>query len=295
MIKTQKITTQIERKIHPIAKKLLKKPDNLRIQYINSKNFFIHYDAGKQVFKEILELLEQPIRPRMEGMLLTSDTNNGKTTLIERFISDHIHKIGNLVRVEVPERATLKEFYADILNKFGYPISSTRSTGDLRRKIVEALDRKKIKILFVDEIHNLLDSRRDHQKDVLNGLKSLNNKAKIPIVLIGTDRAKEILAEDDQVADRYLKIELPLWIYEEEKPTKNKPLKDLLATFEAYLPLLKASELFSDNIVSYIHKKSQGRIGRIAWIIRRAAKEAIQIKKEQITLELLKSIRIPWD
>ena len=100
----------------------------------------------------------------MEGLALISPTGNGKTTLLEKIILDYTPIIGLIMRVEIPERATLKEFYADVLFKLGYPISTTRSTGDLRRKIIEALNRKKVKMLFVDEVNNLFDSRRDSSR-----------------------------------------------------------------------------------------------------------------------------------
>jgi len=299
MSDTKKKISIIERNLHPNAKKLLSKPDHIRIRYIKNRFIFIEYIAGKEVIKEILDLFEQPVRPRMEGMALISPTGNGKTTLIERFIKEYASIIGNLVRVEIPERATLKEFYADVLAKLGNPVSTTKSTGDLRRKIIEELKTQKVKMLFVDEIHNLLDSRREHLKDVLNGLKSLNNKAQIPIVLIGIELTSQILAKDDQVKDRYFSFELPIWSYQKGKTkeikARNKPLKDLLATFEANLPLKKKSELHSDGLVSQIHQKSQGKIGRIDWIIRRAAVKAIQDGTECITDTILNKIRIPWD
>lgn len=283
--KTEKEKAQ-ERILYPSAKKLMNKGKEARIQYIKD-GFFVNYDFANYVYQEILDLLEQPIRPRMEGLLIHSPTNNGKTTLIKRFILEYLPKIGELVYVETPERATLKEFYAEILNVMGYPVKVSRSTGDLRRKILLGLQNKKVKILFVDEIHNLLDSRRDHKTDILNGLKSLNNKAQIPIVLVGINTAEDILSLDEQVADRYPPLEIPLW-------QKDKIYLDLLATFEANLPLRKQSEIYSPKISNYIHELSDGKIGRIATIIRKASIKAIRDDTEHITNNLLKSIPFRW-
>ncbi len=273
--------------LHPNTINMINESDERRIQYIK-EGIFINYDAGKEITQEILDLLDQPIRPRMEGLLLISPTNNGKTTLIKKFIKDFSEKIGRFGYIETPERTTLKEFYIEILNVLGYPTKSTKATGDYRRKIIVAIKRHHLKLLFIDEIHNLLDSRRDHKRDVLNGLKSLNNKAQIPIVLIGINKAKEILDEDEQVADRYPPILLPEWI-------NDKEFRDLLATFEAYLPLKKSSNLYNNKISSIILNLSKGRIGRISAILRKTSIKAIRTKKERITLDLLKSIPFRWE
>jgi len=224
----------------------------------------------------------------MMGLLIVSPTNNGKTTLIKKFIDDYSSRIkGNLVYVETPERTTLKEFYAETLNVLGYPSRATRSTGDLRRQILVALESKKVKMLFFDEIHNLLDSRRDHKRDVLNGLKSLNNRAQIPIVLIGIETATDILSLDDQVKDRYPAVEIPLWENSEE-------FKDVLGTFEANLPLKKPSNLHDDKIANTILELSEGKLGRVSEIIRICAIEAINNGEECITHKLIKQINWRW-
>ncbi len=277
-----------ERILVPMARKYMEKSDEERIQSIKD-GFFIEYKVSQDIVQELLDLFDQPVRPRMEGLLIFSPTNNGKTTLVEKFIEDYSSNVdGKLIRVETPERATLKEFYAEALDVLGYPTRTTRSTGDLRRKILEGIKRRKVKMIFFDEIHNLLDSRRDHKKDILNGLRSLNNKAEIPIVLIGIESAKEILELDEQVADRYPPLEIPLW-------QNNRNYLDLLSTFEAHLPLKKASNLHEREISSKIYELSEGKLGRIATIIRKSSIKSIRTGNEQIILDVLNSIQWRWE
>jgi Cdc6-like AAA superfamily ATPase len=287
---TEEKPKSIPRRLSVNARKLLNAPDGVRIQYINGGTFIMYKIVG-EIGMELLDLYEQPVRPRMEGMLIFSPTGNGKSTMILRFIDIHSKKLeANLLYVETPERSTLKEFYAEILDRMGYPVKGMRtiSTGELRRKILWGFEKKKVKMMFVDEIQNLLDSRRDHKKDVLNGLKSLNNRSMIPIILIGTDTADQVLDLDDQVRDRYPPFEIPLWNNDDE-------FRDLLATFESELPLKKASNLHKDKIADRIHELSGGKIGRVAYIIRKCGKRAIRSKKEQITLELINSIKWRWN
>lgn len=276
-----------DRILHPKVSKNIDADNKVRIDFIK-QGAFVEYQMIDIVFQEILDLLDQPIRPRMEGLLIVSPTGNGKTTMTFKFIDKYAPSIGNIVYVETPERTTLKEFYVEILNTLGYPAKSTRSTGDLRRKILTGLRNQNVKMLFFDEIHHLLDSRRDHKKDILNGLKSLNNKAQIPIVLIGIETAKEILDLDKQVADRYPALEIPLWEIDSDE------YYNLLATFEALLPLKKPSNLHSTKIANRIHILSKGRIGRIATIIRKCGIRAIRNGDERITYRLLNSMPFRW-
>jgi len=281
-----------KRNLNPDAELLLDADNDKRIQYIKIP-IYIVYSEAEIIYQEIMDLFDQGERERMEGLLLISPTNNGKTSLIKRFINDNSPKVdGNLVYVETPEKTTLKELFLEILHVLGYPAHTSVSIEDLRRKILVALRRKNVKMLFVDEIHNLLDSRRDHKKDILNGLRSLNNNVQIPIVLIGIEKAKNILTEDEQIADSYSSIELPLWKCDTKPSTRQ--FKDLLATFETYLPLKKQSNLHYANISKKMHELSSGHLGRVATIIRKASIKAIRTGKEQITVSLLNSMRFRW-
>lgn len=279
---------QVEKRLlDPRFKGLLDKPAEQRIAIIN-QGLFIDYPLAIRIRQVISSLLNQPLRPRMLGLLLISHTNNGKTTLIKQIKEEFAQQYhGNFVYVETPERTTLKEFYSETLNVLGYPARASRSTGDLRMQIQIALQERNVKMLFFDEIQNLLDSRRDHKHDVLNGLKSLNNHAQIPIVLVGIETAKEILGLDEQVADRYPVIEMPLWEY-------NDGFKSLLATFEAYLPLKLPSKLSCNAISKKIFAISEGKLGRVAETIRKSAIKAIQGGTEKITTEIIDSLDFKW-
>ena len=282
------MSVKTARVLQPRIQEILNESNEKRIEAIK-EGVFITYRKLKEIWQEIEDLFDQPVRPRMEGLTLISPTNNGKTTLIIEFIKRFSTKFEKkeLTYIETPERTTLKEFYTEVLNVLGFPAKSSETTGDLRRKILKGVKEKRVKMLFVDEIHNLLDSGRDSKKDVLNGLKSLSNKAEIPIILIGTDIAEQVLSLDEQVRDRYPVVELPLWKYDGE-------FRNVLATFESYLPLRKPSYLYEETISKYIHELSKGKIGRVATILRKASISAIRDGTEQITLNLLKSMNFRW-
>jgi Cdc6-like AAA superfamily ATPase len=198
----------VERVLAPNITTILNETNERRIECIDN-GFFVEYPQQKKISKMIYDLLKQPVRPRMYGLLLYAPTNSGKTYIINKFMEEYENQIsGSFLYVYIPERATLKEVYAETLHEMGYPITNSRSTGDLRRKILIALHEQKKRMILFDEIQHLLDSRRDHKRDILNGLKMLNNQAQIPITLSGIETSTDILAEDTQVADRFRPVEL---------------------------------------------------------------------------------------
>ena len=120
---------------------------------------------------------------------------------------------------------------------------STKSSMRLRKK--------KVRMLFIDEVQKLLESRRENLRDVLNGLKGLSNQAKIPIVLIGTQDAAATIYIDAQVANRYPRWELSPWEYSEE-------FRDFLNTFESLLPLKSPSNLAAKGLAREIYESVTG-------------------------------------
>ena len=54
-----------ERILHPKVAELLETDNDLRIKFIQ-KGSFVEYEVIKIIWQEILDLLEQPIRPRIE-------------------------------------------------------------------------------------------------------------------------------------------------------------------------------------------------------------------------------------
>ncbi len=203
---------------------------------------------------------------------------------MKRFIRAYQHKItGKFAYVETPPRTTLKGFFKELLSVLGIPTVRSESTVDLEHKVLLAMDQVNIRMLFVDEIHNMLEARKEHIHDVLNGLKSLSNRAEIPIVLIGTECAADTIYFDEQVANRFPAWELPRWEFSDE-------FRDFLHTFEMLLPLKGQSNLASKEIAREIFEHSRGLIGEAVKIIVRSAEQITRAGADYITLEVIRKI-----
>ena len=60
-----------------------------------------------------------------------------------------------------------------------------------------------VRMLVLDEIHNILVGSTLKQKQFLNTLKFLSNELQIPIVAAGTKDALQVTRTDDQIANRF--------------------------------------------------------------------------------------------
>ena len=69
--------------------------------------------------------------------------------------------------------------------------------------VLQVLKRLNVRILIIDEVHNLLAGTTAIQREFLNLLRFLGNQLKIPIVCVGTREAYFAIRSDDQLENRF--------------------------------------------------------------------------------------------
>ncbi|MHA2299232.1 MAG: TniB family NTP-binding protein [Candidatus Hodarchaeales archaeon] len=286
--------------------------------------FWFDYRRADEVFILLdtayveTERAQDPVNPsvadiRPLGLIIFGDINNGKTTLIAKYVheckllwkEEHLGEEWNeltIVYYEIAARATIKRVIAGILGKFGITIDDralqTIKTDTLVNRLVDELKRNNVKLLIIDELQDLIVAPKEDISDIFIALKKITNQSKTRLVLVGTNDAIEVLkkAETVQVKgkmkpwidERFRRAELPKWELNEE-------LRDILYTvWESYHEILPDWNMFSkkDNekasadyaAIGLIHKLSNGRLGKMLQIIRYAAIRAL-IKNRTTIIE----------
>jgi len=273
------------------AKSRLKLSDEARIDYIRKPRWF-GYDKAKEIINKLEELLTYPPKHRMPNLLLVGDTNNGKTAIINKFAERHPRDdnrsgesiIAPVLIVEVRPVPDETSLYNAILKEINAP---HRERGDIDQKRHQVIDLSsviRLRILILDELHNMLAGNLNKQSGFRNTIKFLGNKLEIPIVGVGTREAFQAIQTDEQLANRFEPIYLPRWGVGDEY------LK-LLSTFEAVLPLWRPSNLEETSLALKILSMSEGLIGEITAILEKAAIKAIKIGSESINVKVLDSIQ----
>ena len=138
-------------------------------------------------------------------------------------------------------------------------------------------------MIVIDEYHNFLVGRQDMKDALRNTMRTISNVRKISFLAFGIPSALQFVAEEAQMSSRFKRVYFPKWGTKDNR----KAFKQLLASFEAILPLRKASHLTSNALVNKLAAMSEGSLGEVADILELATIEAIRNKDEQITPALL--------
>lgn len=249
--------------------------------------YWIGYTKAQEVLDKMEELLNYPKKIRMPNMLLIGPTNNGKSMIIEKFRRKYLpytstnqdHEIIPVLITQMPSNPSVRRFYSAILNALGAPIiySTTAQYENIAIKLMKATE---VKVLVIDELHNLLAGNNNVQREFLNVLRFIGNTMRIPIVGVGIKDAYLAIRSDDQLENRFEPFILPLWKNDNE-------FSKLLKSITMVLPLQKPSPLLDLEIRSIILSKSEGIIGEIMTLLTRAACEAIVSGQEFIDREIL--------
>lgn len=246
---------------------------------------WIGYTRAEKVLDQLETLMvTEPGKIRPKNLLIVGPTNNGKTMIAEKFCRAHPSRTARnkehedipVMPIQMPAGATLARIYTALMLALGTPVGSYSGRHDFREMLTLQLMRDVgVKLLIIDEIHNLLGANVQRQREVLSFLRFLGNELRIPIVGMGTREAYLAIRSDDQLENRFHPIILPLWEY-------GKEFVRLLASLESILPLRKPSHLAAVPLCELILRRSEGTIGEIVSLINHATRVALQNGKEQI-------------
>ena len=276
--------------LHPDLLEMINAPDSDRIIQIEN-NKWIGYPRAKKILDKLEDLLNHPKTLRMPNLLIVGDTNNGKTILVNKFntlheprVSENDEKLNRqVILIQAPHKPDERMFYNSLLDALYIPYKYNDRVEKKQNQVIKLFSHLGVKILIIDEIHHILAGSAIAQRTFLNMIKYLANELQIVIVAVGIKDAFNVINSDPQLANRFEPAVLPKW-------TMNEEYKRLLASFEYILPLKDPSDLTNHEIASKILLLSQGTIGEISTVIKKAAIDAIKKKSERITMNILNKI-----
>lgn len=261
--------------------------DEERILWLQ-KDRWIKYDQADDILDEMRRVITSPKKLRMPNMLLVGDANAGKSSIAERILkefpratpqdSDYVHV--PVLSIECPPSADENSLYSIILDDLFAIYRSSAKLPAKRSQVAGLFQRIGLQTLIIDEIHNILPSRFEKQRNFLNELKFMSNTLKISLIAIGTTDALKAMQLDPQIASRFPPMFLEKWKY-------DKRFLKLLNSFEASLPLKQASNLSQPALAKKIHRLTEGLLGEVADFLNRLAIKAITSHAEKISLELI--------
>jgi hypothetical protein len=274
--------------LHPAARGNARLPAGERVQLARAERW-IGYTRATEALDRLEALFTWPSRQRMPNLLLIGPTNNGKSMIIEKFRRAHApvshpdrEEVPVLV-VQMPSDPSVSRFYTALLAATGAPVRAGHPRlADLEQAALRVLRMTGVRVLVIDELHNLLSGRADRRREFLSLLRFLGNELRIPLVGAGTREAYLAIRSDDQLENRFAPFPLPRW---EAGPEACS----LLASFAASFPLRRPSPIATTEMAAYLLARSEGTIGELAALLTEAAVAAIRSGEEAISRQTLQT------
>jgi Bacterial TniB protein len=275
--------------LQPSARAWADEDDASRVRRIRTDRW-IAYARAEAALAAIEDLLSFPKRTRMPNLLLVGPTNNGKTMIVEKFRRAHPPTeaadtpvgVANIpvIRVQMPCGPDERRFFGAILDVLGMEAWRSDTVAARQDAAVCLMRKTGVRLLIIDELHNVLSGAPTQQRRLLNLLRWIGNELQIPLVGVGTAEALRAIRSDDQLVNRFEPLPLLPW-------AEDDAYLRLLSTLEAVLPLRRPSGLARPALAGRIFALSEGVLGEIVAVVTRAAVRAVMLGVEAITPKLL--------
>jgi len=260
-----------------------------RIAYIRRDRFVLHQRAENVLTDlEMLYRMEDAVRP--QGRLIVGRSLMGKSTVFDEFLRNHRASdnpdgdaaVVPVLLVQYPEAAS-EGIYPEILAKLNAQLPVNAQPRIQRKAAVELLKSIGLRVLLIDELHNVLEGSANAQRKGLNSIKYLMNELRRPVVCAGTVEVFNAIKSDPQLDSRLKR--LPLARFKDDAD-----FQELLAGFELLLPLREASGLYDEMLSTQIFQVTRGIVGEVVDLLNSAAIYAIENDLECITEDVIKAV-----
>ncbi len=214
----------------PTAAALLDCSKAERLEAIHEDRW-ITYPRARFALEVLETLLARPRTTRMTSVAVYADSGMGKTMLMERFKRAHPpaydpnerRMVAPVLALQMASHATERRFYGQLLTSIGVPFAPRATVLDLEFQALRNLRRMDVKVLMLDEVHNILAGNAREQRIVPNMLRYLSNELKISLVCLGVSEVREAIGGDVQLARRFEELILPRWQGTRSSKTSSWP------------------------------------------------------------------------
>jgi hypothetical protein len=244
-----------------------------------------------------------------QSLLLSGCSGSGKTTSLNRILDEYAqviyHQILNIqqvvyLKIDCSHNGSLKEICLNFFRAIDRVLGSNyEKRYGLKRFGIETMlalmaqvaNAHALGLLVIDEIQHLSRSKSGISQAMLNFFVTMVNTIGVPIMLIGTPKARDIFEGDLRSARRGAGLGAIYW----EPLVANDPkLKQEWIGFTNNLWKLQflqgRDSLLSDEIRKTWYDLSQGVIDIVVKLFVLAQLRALSLQKEQISSGLLRQV-----
>ena len=246
-----------------------------------------------------------------QSMLLIGCSGSGKTTSLERILVTYPQVIYHAdfnfeqvvyLKVDCSHNGSLKEICLNFFRALDKALGTNyeKTYGLKRRNGIETLlalmaqiaNAHALGLLVIDEIQHLSRSRSGGSQEMLNFFVTMVNTIGVPVMLIGTPKARDIFEADLRSARRGAGLGSIFWeLMYQGHPEKKNPEWVAFTNNLWKLQLLQNRDvLLTDEIRDVWYDLSQGVMDIVVKLFVLAQLRALTLQKERITPGLLKQV-----
>ena len=252
-----------------------------------------------------------------KSLSLIGCSGSGKSTTINRILATYpqviYHERHNYIqlsylKIECPHDGSLKSLCLNFFRELDQVLHTNyedkyakkrHSTEVLLALMSQAATQKAIGLLVIDEIQRLSQRRSGGKEKMLEFFVALVNVIGVPVVMVGTPKARPIFELELQSGRRSAGFGSLFWQpMRAEKPSKDRKTGELRKTewiafsdkLWRYQWLLKREEVLTDEIRECWYDLSQGVLDIVVKLFVLAQLRAIATGVERLTVNLLKQV-----
>ncbi|ADU28507.1 ATP-binding protein [Evansella cellulosilytica] len=198
------------------------------------------------------------------------------------------------LKIETPFDGSVKTIIYDFMyqvdlllgsNYFNRYVNSHLSTSQLMPIMAQIAKSINLGMLFLDELQHLKGIKSSRSSQILNFFTALINTINIPLIMVGTPKAMDVLQSQFRQARRSTNMGNIMW----DRFEKND-IWDLFVSGMWKYQWIKEDVLFTEEISSTLYDESQGIADIAIKLYMMVQLRAISSCKERITTALIKQV-----
>ncbi len=249
-------------------------------------SFWIDFEEARNAVETIVDVAHDDPEERPTCIVLTGQSGMGKTSILreaQRRLAEAFPEPADwgearyqpVLRTVIPSSPTSLKINLALLWKQGWPIrTNTHKTADL--KVVDLLAEQGTRLVAIDNVHVILTASGVARRDTLDAFRFLMSAGNVPLVVAGLDVARQIFADDVELAYRLIILKLPLW-------EPGEPAQRLIRALARGMGMEEPDHLAEPAFAERIWRTSGGVTGNFKRILHWSGKVARRHDRRFVT------------
>lgn len=256
----------------------------------NLRGCFAQFHQVRTVLSRLTDLLQQDCAgAEPDHLMLLGEAGVGKSRLLEHFVSLHprIEAVDRtlvpVLYVEVPSDCTPKKLVTELLRAMGSPFWNKGSEQERTQQLLILLSVCQTRLVLLDEASHLVErggSKSHYQLG--DWLKLTARQARIPFVLVGTERARALLDVNEQLRSR-LRETIVLQPFSLGTHESTMHARSALKVFSDLLGSADRLDITSQEITQLVIFGTHGRLREIRKLLVRWVEIGFRKKSPSLT------------